>query len=333
MKYTLEHAVSPLVPGGVAYFLKEVDDGYDLIQVRRGLKADLPATLEPGEPAFCMDTREFYIGGPDGTPTIILGHDNGYTDEQIDAFLALKQDVLTFDSTPTQDSSNPVTSGGLFVVLGNKADLVNGSIPPAQLPPEVFEHMVVVADDAARFALTTTDVQNGDVVYVDDTQVMYYVVDDTHLDSEAGYKPFAANIAAKAIGDKNGNDITTTYQLIINALNKLSADYVDDSNSTNKFVTASDKTTWNSKQDALVVGTNLDNTPVENSTNPVTSGGVYAAIDNFVSDADYATTAQAGIVKPDGTTITVDAAGTISVATPNLYVDSNGYICINYGNS
>lgn len=241
MKYTLERVVSPFVPGGVAYFLKEVDDGYDLIQVRRGLKADLPATLEPGEPAFCMDTREFYIGGPDGTPTIILGHDNGYTDEQIDAFLALKQNVLTFDSTPTQDSTNPVTSGGLFIALGNKADLVNGSIPPAQLPPEVFEHMVAVTDDAARFALTTADVQNGDVVYVDDTQVMYYVVDDTHLDSEAGYKPFAANIAAKAIGDKNGNDITATYQLIINALNKLSADYVDDTDANQKFVTAAEK--------------------------------------------------------------------------------------------
>lgn len=56
MKYTLEHVVSPMVPGGVAYFLKEVDDGYDLIQVRRGLKANLPATLEPGEPAFCRDS-------------------------------------------------------------------------------------------------------------------------------------------------------------------------------------------------------------------------------------------------------------------------------------
>ena len=34
----------------------------------------------------------------------------------------------------------------------------------------------------------------------------------------------------------------------------------------------------NGKQAALVVGTNLDNTPVENSTNPITSGGVYSVI-------------------------------------------------------
>ena len=93
-----------------------------------------------------------------------------------------------------------------------KADLVNGTIPASEIPPEVFERMKVVADDTARFALTKSDVQNGDIVYVNVTQIMYYVYDDTKLDVEAGYKPFAAGTAAKAIADKNGADITTTYQ-------------------------------------------------------------------------------------------------------------------------
>lgn len=96
--------------------------------------------------------------------------------------------------------------------LENKADLVNGVIPANQIPPEVFERMKVVADDTARFALTTSDVQEGDIVYVNATQIMYYVYDEEHLDSESGYKPFSAGVAVKAIGDKNGNDITTTYQ-------------------------------------------------------------------------------------------------------------------------
>lgn len=30
-----------------------------------------------------------------------------------------KQDTLTFDSTPTQGSANPVTSGGVYAVIGN----------------------------------------------------------------------------------------------------------------------------------------------------------------------------------------------------------------------
>lgn len=97
-------------------------------------------------------------------------------------------------------------------LLGAKADIVDGTIPTSQIPAEVFERMKVVADDTARFALTTSDVQNGDIVYVDATQLMYYVYDDTKLNVEAGYKTFAAGTAAKAIADKNGNDITTEYQ-------------------------------------------------------------------------------------------------------------------------
>lgn len=49
----------------------------------------------------------------------------------------------------------------------------------------------------------------------------------------------------------------SNYQTLITSSNKLGADLVDDSSSTNKFVTAADKTTWNNKQDTLVSGTNI----------------------------------------------------------------------------
>ena len=39
-----------------------------------------------------------------------------------------------------------------------------------------------------------------------------------------------------------------------------------------------DRENWDGKQAALVVGTNLDSTPTNESTNPVTSGGVYSAL-------------------------------------------------------
>ena len=52
-------------------------------------------------------------------------------------------------------------------------------------------------------------------------------------------------------------DLISGLQTEITAQNKLDADLVDDSTSTNKFVTASDKTTWGGKQDALVSGTNI----------------------------------------------------------------------------
>ena len=67
----------------------------------------------------------------------------------------------------------------------------------------------------------------------------------------------------------------------IDSSHKLSSNLVDDTNATNKFVTESEKQTWNGKQDALVVGTNLDAVPTQNSTNPITSGGVYAVVGNI----------------------------------------------------
>lgn len=130
--------------------------------------------------------------------------------------------------------------------LDGKADLdENGLIPTSELPPVVFEHMITVANDPARFALTTADVQNGDTVYVDSTQKMYFVIDDTKLDSEQGYQEYVAGTAAKALGDEDGNNIKQTYQ------------------------------------PKLTVGTNLDAVPTENSTNPITSGGMYAVVGNI----------------------------------------------------
>ena len=52
-------------------------------------------------------------------------------------------------------------------------------------------------------------------------------------------------------------DLVSGLQTEITSSNKLDADLVDDSTSTNKFVTTSDKTTWSGKQDALVSGTNI----------------------------------------------------------------------------
>lgn len=87
----------------------------------------------------------------------------------------------------------------------------DGLIPLENIPPEIIERMYGVEDDEARFELTADDVQNGDVVYVNDTQIMYLVVDETALDSEDGYKEFAAGIAGKAIADEDGNNIKQTY--------------------------------------------------------------------------------------------------------------------------
>lgn len=56
-------------------------------------------------------------------------------------------------------------------------------------------------------------------------------------------------------------------QNAITNLNKLDADLVDDTNSTNKFVTASEKNTWNGKQNAIDNNNKLSADLVSNGTN------------------------------------------------------------------
>lgn len=70
-----------------------------------------------------------------------------------------------------------------------------GTIDIARLPHGALERCVIVADDTARFALTTAKIQLGDTVKVNKTQKMYFVIDDSKLNSEAGYEVYTAGTA------------------------------------------------------------------------------------------------------------------------------------------
>ena len=54
----------------------------------------------------------------------------------------------------------------------------------------------MVADDTARFALTTATAQSGDTVKVTSTGKMYLIKDESKLNSEDGYEPYTASQAS-----------------------------------------------------------------------------------------------------------------------------------------
>ena len=74
--------------------------------------------------------------------------------------------------------------------------ITSGTIDIDRLPQGALDRLIKVADDTARFKLTTKDVQLGDSVKVTSTKKMYIVVDETKLSSEAGYEPYTADSAA-----------------------------------------------------------------------------------------------------------------------------------------
>ena len=61
-----------------------------------------------------------------------------------------------------------------------------------------MERCVVVANQAAMFALTKDQIQNGDTVKVTDGGRMFFVKDDNNLNSLAGYEAYVAGTAASA---------------------------------------------------------------------------------------------------------------------------------------
>ena len=76
------------------------------------------------------------------------------------------------------------------------ATKLSGIVPIDNLPHSALERCVVVADEAARLALTIEDVQTGDTVKQNDTGVMYFVVDDSALGTAAAFEEYTAGTAA-----------------------------------------------------------------------------------------------------------------------------------------
>ena len=74
--------------------------------------------------------------------------------------------------------------------------IASGTISIDRLPKAALERLIVVANDTARFALTTATAQSGDTVKVASTGKMYLIKDESKLNSEDGYEPYTASQAS-----------------------------------------------------------------------------------------------------------------------------------------
>lgn len=74
--------------------------------------------------------------------------------------------------------------------------IASGTISIDRLPKAALERLVVVANDTARFALTTATAQSGDTVKVTSTGKMYLIKDESKLSREDGYEPYTASQAS-----------------------------------------------------------------------------------------------------------------------------------------
>lgn len=131
-------------------------------------------------------------------------------------------------------------------------------------------------------------------------------IDGVTIPIDSALSPTSTNpVQNKVIYETLGN-----YQSKIDSSHKLDSDLVDDTNQTHKFVTASEKAQITTNQNAIAGiknGTTIDSfadvetalagkqttltfdtTPTEDSTNPVTSGGIKTYVDTIVGDINTA---------------------------------------------
>ena len=77
-----------------------------------------------------------------------------------------------------------------LIVTSLDATKLTGLVPKASIPQSALPTLVIVENQAARYALTTSTVKLGDTVKQTDTQQMFYVVDVNNLNNEDGYEEF-----------------------------------------------------------------------------------------------------------------------------------------------
>jgi len=152
---------------------------------------------------------------------------------------------------------------------------------------------ITSSSDVKDIVGTYQDLQNYDTTTLGNDDIIKVLQDSTHNDAMTYYRwVITGGVGAWSYIGQEGPYYTKSEtetlllakQNTIDSSHKLSADLVDDTSSTNKFVSSSDITNWNSKQNALT----FDTTPTSDSTNPVTSGGIYTYVNTIVGDISNA---------------------------------------------
>lgn len=166
--------------------------------------------------------------------------------------------------------------------------ITSGTISIDRLPQGALERLTIVADDTARFKLTSSNVQKGDTVKVISTGKMYYIVDETKLSSEDGYEVYAAGTAASVPwSGVTGKPSTYTPSSHTHTKSEVGLGNVDNTSDANKNVKSSKKLqTYKLGSTTETYG---DNYPIYAQWRDASH--VRLKCDNNTVETDYATSA------------------------------------------
>ena len=218
----------------------------DLSDIRAGANAGATA-VQPEELATVATSGQY--SDLTGTPTIPTVND---------ATLTIQKNGTTIDTFTANSSTNKTVN---ITVPTQASDI--GALPDTtDIPTKISD----LTDDTATHPIAEATTLTGltasitELNYIDgvtssiQTQLDNKITKNTAITGATKCKiTYDSNGLVTAGADLTANDIpdiSATYQTVISATNKISADYISDG-TTNKTVTATEKSTWSGKQDAI----------------------------------------------------------------------------------
>lgn len=187
------------------------------IRVKRGIKKDLPTRLPSGEPAFCVDTNELYIGMGDNEEPSLVGTNfsnstiiiNDVEQNVEELFRDLVSKVTTLETKVTTLETNlnsfinskgkpngiaPLDSQGLVPVenLPQVKQQVIYSSPNTNTSSSVFQltgidltkyHKVTISHSAPHSCTSTFYVNGQKVTDISTTSIVEFIIENGRVTS------------------------------------------------------------------------------------------------------------------------------------------------------
>lgn len=152
---------------------------------------------EKASTASAANAGKVMVIGADGKLTADITGDAATLGGNAPTYFATKESVDTLSGRVTTNEGD-ITTLKTDIKAIDAAWITKGVISIDRLPATAVERVYVAADEAARQALTTEQVQNGDTVKVNATGKMFFVIDDTKLGTaewEDAFMEYSAGVA------------------------------------------------------------------------------------------------------------------------------------------
>ncbi len=330
----------PITPSEMEQFEQQLNEGLDeLEEAIASIEADTHYAREMGD----------YAKGQGDYAKTQGDRAKDTADTYAQTISAMQTDIQT---NTTNISTNATNISNLTTRVGqNETDIsnINNNLSNYSLITETGSQLTLDLNTSNYKIKAILKDKNGNTIYTSneiDLPLESVVVSGTY---DSVNKKIVLTLEGGSTIDIPVGDLVSGLQSEITSSNKLASDLVDDTSSSNKFVTSAEKTTWNNKSDFSGNYNDLTNKPTiptqlsqltDDSTHRLVSDTEKAtwnskidqtALTDYVKNTDYASSSKGGVVKTGsglGFSVNNNGVAYASIRTYEEYQSANNSLFI-----